>query len=193
VNAAAGVTGLALRLRGGGLWPEATRLSEETRRYIRQADSRVAAISGQAYGEAYLDGLLADPRMTLESRPTTAAVLAAESIEAGKGLEMLRGIQHAHYERGLHVVERPVLEQIAIECGLDREAFAGALESVEADRHIGETQQFMQQIGAGGFPAFVLQIDDQWFAVPHHQFASDPAGFARWLAEVISEKLSVRA
>lgn len=193
VNAAANVQGLGLTLHGGGLWPEPTQLPEETRSYIRDADARVGQISGQPYGAAYLDGLLLDPTMTLESRPTTAAVLAAESIAQGKGFEMLRGIQHAHYERGLRVVEPKVLVDVAVEIGLDPAAFENALKSVDAGAHITNSRRLMQQIGAGGFPAFVLQIGEQWFAVPHQQFASDASGFAGWLGQMLSEHASAKA
>jgi len=185
VNAAEKVTGLAIHLHGGGLWPEPTILPVETRAYIRQMDERAARISGQPYGKAYLEGLLPDPTMTLESRPTTAAVLAAEAL-AGKGLAMLRGIQHAHYERGLKVVEPEVLRQIAEEIGLDGAAFESECTRVPVEQHIAGARRFMQQIGAGGFPAFVLEAGGQWFAVPHQRFASDPAGFAEWLSAAIA-------
>jgi putative protein-disulfide isomerase len=184
VNAAGKVPGLTIRLHGGGLWPEPTILPAATRHYIRQMDERAARISGQPYGKAYLDGLLPDPTMTLESRPTTAAVLAAEAM-AGKGLAMLRGIQHAHYERGLKVVEAEVLRQIAEEIGLDGPVFESECGRVAVDQHIASTQRFMQQIGAGGFPAFVLEAGGQWLAVPHQRFASDPPGFAAWLSQAI--------
>jgi putative protein-disulfide isomerase len=187
VDAAANVPGLSLKLHGGGLWPEPTQLPDETRAYIRDADARVGQMSGQPYGAAYLDGLLLDPTMTLESRPTTAAVLAAESLEPGKGFAMLKGIQHAHYERGLRVVEPAILHQIAGEIGLDRTAFDNALQGVDANAHITNSRRLMQQIGAGGFPAFVLQIGEQWFAVPNRQFASDAAGFAGWLGQMLSQ------
>jgi putative protein-disulfide isomerase len=185
--AARRVEGLELELHGGGLWPEPTVLPEETRRYIKEADARVGAMSGQPYGEAYLSGLLFDPELVLESRPTTAAVLAAESLETGKGLEMLRGIQHGHYEQGLHVVRRGVLFRIAAEIGLDEGAFAAALERVGVDGHIANTRRFMARIGAQGFPAFVLQIGEQWFAVPNRRFASDPAAFQAWLQAALAE------
>jgi putative protein-disulfide isomerase len=157
------------------------------RRYIREADQRVGRMSGQPYGSAYLSGLLDDPTLTLESRPTTAAVLAAEAIDPSKAFAMLKGIQHAHYERGLKVVEPAVLGQIAGEIGLDRKAFEAAIGEVEVDAHISNSRRFMHQIGAGGFPAFVLQIGEQWFAVPNRQFASDPRGFASWLGQMLDE------
>jgi putative protein-disulfide isomerase len=190
VRAAEGVEGLQIRMHGGGLWPEPTQLPAETRAYIREADGRAAAISGQPYGKPYLEGLLDDPTLTLESRPTTAAVLAAESLEAGKGLQMLRAIQHAHYERGLKVVESDVLRRLATEIGLDAADFDTAIGQVGVDAHITNSRRFMQQIGAGGFPAFVLQVGDQWYAVPHQQYASNAAGFAEWLRQATARSAS---
>lgn len=181
VWAAAKVDGLALRMHAGGLWPQPTRLPDQTRRYIAQADARVAQMSGQPYGEPYLNGLLFDPELVLESRPVVAAVLAAQSIDSSQALPMLRGIQHAHYERGLHVVREATLKQVAAEVGIDAEAFERALETVPVDEHIAASRELMNNVGAQGFPTFVLQIGDVWLAVPHSRFAATPGKFAEWL------------
>jgi putative protein-disulfide isomerase len=181
VLAASNVDGLALRLHAGGLWTQPTRLPEQMRQYIKQADARVGQMSGQPYGEPYLNGLLFDPELVLESRPVIAAVLAAQTLDPDKALPMLRGIQHAHYERGLHVVREETLKSIAAEIGLDAAAFAAALKNVPVDAHIAESQELMNNVGAQGFPTFVLEIGNDWFAVPHGRFASAPAKFADWL------------
>lgn len=181
VWAASKVDGLALRMHAGGLWPQPTRLPEHTRRYIQQADARVGQMSGQPYGEPYLNGLLFDPELVLESRPVIAAVLAAQAVDPAKGLAMLRAIQHAHYERGEHVVRAQTLALVAREIGLDVAAFTQALQTVPVDEHIAASQELMNNVGAQGFPTFVLQIGDEWFAVPHGRFSSAPAKFAEWL------------
>jgi putative protein-disulfide isomerase len=179
--AAAKVEGLTLRLHAGALWPQPTRLPEDTRRYIQQADQRIAQMSGQPFGAPYLTGLLLDPTMVLDSRPVIAAVLAAQSLDPTKALPMLRGIQHAHYELGKRVVEEVTLLDIAAEVGLDRAAFAAVYRSVPVDEHIAASRELMNNIGAQGFPTFVLEIDGEWFAVPHSRFASSPAQFGEWL------------
>jgi putative protein-disulfide isomerase len=181
VLAASRVDGLSLRLHAGGLWPQPTRLPAEMRSYIKQADARVGQMSGQHYGEPYLNGLLFDPDLVLESRPVIAAVLAAQALDPAKALPMLRGIQHAHYERGLHVVREETLAAIAAEIGLDAAAFEAAAKQVPVDAHIAESKELMNDVGAQGFPTFVLQIGGDWFAVPHSRFASAPAKFAEWL------------
>ncbi len=186
VRSALGVGRLELELHGGGLWPQPTKLPDDMRRYIGQADARIAEMTGQPYGEAYLSGLLFDPELVLESRPTIAAVLAAEGLDASKALPMLSGIQHAHYEHGLHVVDGAVLRDIAAECGLEPQAFEEAFRSIAVDEHIAETRALMQRVGAAGFPTFVLEHDGDWTTVPHHRFTATPAAFGSWLAAQIA-------
>jgi putative protein-disulfide isomerase len=180
-SAAASVEGLTLRLHAGALWPQATKLPEGTRRYIQQADARIAEMSGQPFGQPYLTGLLLDPNLVLDSRPVIAAVLAAQSLDPAKTLPMLRGIQHAHYEQGRRVVEESTLAEIAAEIGLDAAAFAEAYRRVPVDEHIAVSREFMNNVGAQGFPTFVLEIDGDWLAVPHGRFAAAPAQFGAWL------------
>lgn len=179
--AAAKVDGLTLQLHAGALWPQPTRLPEGTRRYIQQADQRIAQMSGQPFGAPYLNGLLLDPAMVLESRPVIAAVLAAQSLDSAKALSMLKGIQHAHYELGLHVVQEATLLDIAAAIGLDRAAFTNALRSVPVDAHIDASRVLMNHVGAQGFPTFVLEINGEWIAVPHSRFAATPSQFGEWL------------
>jgi putative protein-disulfide isomerase len=192
VSAAETVPGLSLQLHAGALFPQPTRLAPDMRRYIQQADRRVGEISGQPYGEAYLRGLLLDPALVLDSRPTIAAVLAAQALDPEKTLPMLRGIQHAHWEHGRRVVEREVLYDIAVDVALDREAFAAALERAPADAHIAATRELMDRVGAGGFPTFVLQMDGRLSPVPHQRFASSPAEFASWLRSQLAAQPSNR-
>jgi putative protein-disulfide isomerase len=181
VSAAETVEGLELALHGGGLWPEPTTLAAELRRYIKQADARIAEMSGQPFGAAYLDGLLDDPALVLASRPTIAAVLAAQALDASKSLPMLCAIQRAHYVEGRRVVEPEVLDAIAQSLGLPAADFARGRDRAPVDAHIEETRRLMAQVGAAGFPTFVLQIGERRFGVPHPRFAAEPAAFADWL------------
>lgn len=89
-------------------------------------------------------------------------MLAAETI-ADRGLDMLAQLQIAHYVDGCRIAERAVLIEVAAALGLDPAAFAEALdrqsgEAVQA--HISETRAFMAQVGAQGFPTFVLETTE---------------------------------
>jgi putative protein-disulfide isomerase len=78
-------------------------------------------------------------------------------------------------------VRADTLREIAAEIGLDAAQFEHALRTVPVDEHIAESQELMSNVGAQGFPTFVLQIGGDWFAVPHGRFASTPGKFAEWL------------
>lgn len=185
--ASAAIDRIELVLHGGGLWPEPTSLPEATRHYIQQADARIAQLSGQPFGEAYLSGSLLDPSLVLDSRPTIAAILAAEALDPGCGLSMLRGIQRAHYVDGRRVVEQPVLCDIAVGRGLNRDGFVAMLARVDADAHINETRQLMGRVGAEGFPTFVLERDGALRGVPHQRYFGNTAGFLALLSEATLE------
>ena len=43
----------------------------------------------------------------------------------------------------------------------------------------------MAQVGAGGFPTFVLTAGSRMVGVPHNEFAGNPTGFADWLRQTI--------
>ena len=162
--------GIGIMLHGGGLWEPATGPAPEKRAYIRQNDARIAALTGMAFGPAYLDGLLTDATTVFWSRPTIAAVLAAGTMEEGADLRMMHAIQHAHYVDGQRVVEMPVLAQAAGSIGLAEDAFLPALQSAPVDEHITRTRRWMQQLGLRGFPSFILEHDGELVRVEHEPF-----------------------
>jgi len=80
-------------------------------------------------------------------------------------------------------VQREVLLDLAAETGFDRAAFAAAMDRAPVDTHIAASRQLMGQVGAGGFPTFLLEIDGHWQGVPHNRFASNANAFGEWLRE----------
>lgn len=169
--------GIGIVLHGGGLWELATSPAPEKRAYIRQNDSRIAAMTGMTFGPAYLDGLLTDTTTVFWSSPTIAAVLAAGAMETGADLRMLHAIQHAHYVDGRRVVEASVLTEVAGSVGLAEDVFFRALQSVPVDEHVARTRRWMQQLGLGGFPSFVVERDGALVRVQHEPFYGRPEAF----------------
>lgn len=171
--------GVPIALHGGGLWEPTTRLDPDKRRYIRDNDARIAALTGMTFGPAYLDGLLADRDTLLWSRPTIAAILAAGTIRPDAELAMLQAIQHAHYVEGRRVVESAVLADVANAIDLDRTAFVDALNAVPVDMHVARTREWMQRYGLRGFPGFVVENEGKFARVEHEPFYGQPPGFLR--------------
>jgi putative protein-disulfide isomerase len=118
-----------------------------------------------------------------DSEPPIAAILAAEQL-GGRGLDMLAQLQVAHYVEGRRIAERSVLIEVAQAIGLARDDFAATLdrqanEGVHA--HIREAQQLMEQIGAHGFPTFVVQAKSTFRVVDIASHFGHPESLQAWL------------
>jgi putative protein-disulfide isomerase len=161
VDAARGVPGLRVEFHGGGMMTGANRrqITPQWRDYVMPHDHRIAEMTGQPFGENYFEGLLRDTGAVMDSEPPTTAVLAAESLRDGGGLDMAHRLQQAHYVEGRRIADVGVLKALAAELGLGAEAFAAAfdrLAGAPTAQHIAESRQFLQRAGGQGFPTFVL-------------------------------------
>ena len=176
---------LPVRAHGGGMMAGASRqrVTPQLREFVKPHDERIAQLSGQHFGTAYLDGLLRDTSALFDSAPPTAAMLAAEQI-AGRGLEMLAQLQVAHYVEGRRIADRAVLSEVAAALGLDPAAFAEALERQSGEAlqaHFDATRALMAQVGAQGFPTLVLETTGRLQIVDFAAYLGRPQDFQNWL------------
>ena len=123
---------LAVTAHAGGMMAGAARraVTPELRQYVMGHDKRIAQLSGQPFGQAYFDGLLQDHGAVFDSAPPITAVLAADQL-GGAGLDMLARLQKAHYLEGRRIAELDVIVDLAVDIGLDREAFRHAFGALE--------------------------------------------------------------
>lgn len=160
VDAAREVKGLDIALHAGGLMTGTDRqpVTEGLRRYVMEHDQRIAAFTGQPFGDAYFNGLLRDAGAVFDSGPPIDAILAADRL-GGRGLDLLKRIQKAHYFEGRRVADREVLVELAADIGLPEAAFRPALEEVAgpaAAKHIAASRELLRRVGGRGFPMFVF-------------------------------------
>ena len=165
VEAARDVPGLQVEIHGGGMMTGANRrpINTQWREYVKPHDLRIAQLTGQPFGERYLEGLLRDTGATMDSEPPTTAILAAEALRAGGGLDMAHRVQQAHYVEGRRIADVDVLNTLAVELGFDAEAFASAFARLSGEataQHIAASRQLLQRSGGQGFPTFVLEPAD---------------------------------
>jgi putative protein-disulfide isomerase len=176
---------------GGGMMAGARRqqVNTQLRDYVMPHDHHIAQLTGQPFGERYFEGLLRDTTAVFDSEPPTAAMLAAHEL-TGSGLGMLARLQTAHYVEGRRIADRDVLIDIASELGLDRAAFAGALDAAQGDTvraHIQATREFMGQVGARGFPTLVLETAGRFQSIDVGTYLSRADAFAPWLAQQVPQ------
>jgi len=165
VDAARSVPGLKVEFHGGGMMTGANRraISPQWREYVMPHDRRIAELTGQPFGEAYFEGLLRDNGAVMDSEPPTTAILAAEALRPGGGLDMTHRLQRAHYVEGRRVADTDVLGAVAVELGFDAEAFASTFARLSGEatsQHIAASRQLLQRTGGQGFPTFVLMQPD---------------------------------
>ncbi|CAE6855562.1 MULTISPECIES: DsbA family protein [Paraburkholderia] len=161
VAAARTVPQLAVALHGGGMMagPNRRTVTSEWRSHVIPHDRRIAEMSGQPFGEAYFDGLLRDQTAVMDSEPPITAVLAAEAA-AGRGLDMIHALQHAHYMQGRRIADTAVLHEVAGELGLAAEAFDAQfahLTGPVTHNHIEASRHLLDRVGGRGFPTFALE------------------------------------
>lgn len=160
VDAARAVPGLTVKLHGGGMMTGNNRrqITPAWRGYVLPHDRRIEQLSGQPFGDAYLNGLLNDTTAMMDSEPPITAILAAEAL-AGQGLDMLHHVQRAHYVQGLRIAELSVLVELAQQLGMDGAAFGAAYaqqSGAATQQHIAASRALLAQVGGQGFPTFVL-------------------------------------
>ncbi|MBM5572416.1 MULTISPECIES: DsbA family protein [Deefgea] len=166
LRAAAESQALAVQLHAGGMMSGENRqtVTPTLRNYVMPHDQRIAALTGQPFGEAYFNGLLLDQNAVFDSTPPTLAVLAAAALGGDDGigqtgLAMLARIQHAHYAQGQRIADGTVLLGLAVELGFASAAFAQAMseQAVDLDAHFNATRMAMKRRNLRGFPSLVLE------------------------------------
>ncbi|WP_158214025.1 MULTISPECIES: DsbA family protein [unclassified Pusillimonas] len=181
-----------IELHAGGLFAR-THLPVATRDHIRIADARIGEMTGQVFGQAYLNGLLNDPETIYDSALPIRGVLAANAIKPGSSLPMLKALQRAHYRDGMRIVEIPTIARVAESIGLDTARFTAAFEETNKGalaKHLESTHRLMHDVGARGYPTFVAQVDQGFERLPHERFYGNAEGFAEMVSGVLGNGVS---
>lgn len=165
-----------LELHGGGMLAGSARLhlDDQFRQYILQSDKRIAAMTGQVFGDDYI-AMLHQPNVVMDSAPPQTAILAA--TKQGKGVEMLKALQKAHYVSGRQIKQPEVLAEVAQEIGLNIDQFQkdyAQCAQTETDAHIAQSKQLLGQSGASGFPTLLIEQQGKWLRVPLQNYLGEP-------------------
>nr|WP_314266388.1 DsbA family protein [uncultured Moellerella sp.] len=161
--------GVELILQGGGMLAGDNRLlmNEQFRQHIMLSDQRIAAMTGQYFGDDY-HSMLAESGLVFDSAPPITAILTAQQL-SGQGFPLLKAIQHAHYVEGRHISDKEVLFAIAKQIDLDNQTFATQY-ALNADlatqQHIEQSRNILAKSGASGFPTLLIEQQGKLNRVP---------------------------
>lgn len=176
-----------LELHGGGMLAGNARLhlDDQFRQYILQSDKRIAAMTGQVFGDDYI-AMLHQPNVVMDSAPPQTAILAA--TKQGKGVEMLKALQKAHYVSGRQIKQPEVLAEVAQEIGLNIDLFQkdyAQCAQTETDAHIAQSKQLLGQSGASGFPTLLIEQQGKWLRVPLQNYLGEPEKWQQFLDSLV--------
>ncbi len=185
VQAARGIAGLTIVAHGGGMMTGSNvqPVTDALRRYVMPHDERIAGLTGQEFGPDYFDGLLRDHGAVFDSAPPTTAVLAAETL-AGRGLDLLKRLQHAHYVEGRRIADPAELQRLAETIGLDAEGFRAAYAAAQGEvtaRHIAQSRALLTRVGGSGFPTLALERDGAYTLLEPGRYLGRPS---QWQADL---------
>ncbi|UGA36725.1 DsbA family protein [Chromobacterium haemolyticum] len=178
-----------LALHGGGMLsaPHNRRVNLEWRGYVMPHDHRIAALSGQPFGDAYFDGLLRS-EARLDSTPPIAAVLAAPELGIAPQA-MLAHVQAAHYLHGLEIADVAVLARPGWQRNWARPPAASPMPTpaawhAAANEHIDHSRRLMNRLGLRGFPSAALEVDGRFEALDLGSYLGKPDMFSQHLAQL---------
>ncbi len=159
---AAGVT---VSLRPTGLFSDPGRvMTAEFADYAWKNDRRIAALTGQAFTEAYCRQVLQAPGTAFDSTNAVLALTAVAMDAPDHEADALKAVQEARYVAGRDITDVATLGAILTEAGYPNAAAAfmarsPALLSANAAR-VAEGQALMREVGGSGVPTLVLVKGD---------------------------------
>lgn len=158
-------------------------VTSDFREFVLPHTGRITQLTGQVFGEGYINHLLRNNQVILDSEPPIRAVLAVEKhLGVAQALHMLALIQKNHYVLGQDITKPQALETCAIELGLDLTNYRQMYESTDAMPHIRQTRELMGQMGVGGFPTMLLEVEGKDFQkINHTSYYGKPFEFKQAL------------
>jgi putative protein-disulfide isomerase len=161
IEAARKVNGLDIALHAGGLMTGSDRqpVTAGLRRYVMEHDQRIGALTGQPFGDAYLNGLLRDTGAVLDSEPPIGAILAADLLGGHWARHARAHSESPTTSRAGALPNRRVLIGLAADISLPEATFKPMLEGRRAHhaaKHIAAERDLLRRVGGHGFPTFVF-------------------------------------
>jgi putative protein-disulfide isomerase len=139
----------------GGLAADSDQpMAPPMREYIQGIWRDIEARTGARFNHEFWERN--EPRRS--TWPACRAAIAAGLIEPGVLPRMVSAIQKAYYLEARNPSDPQVLHELAAEVGLDRQAFAEAVDGEEVRQRFAADRDFAHGAGIQGFPAVLAEM-----------------------------------
>lgn len=186
MQASQSLASINIKLHLGGMLTghRVRQITPEWRDYVLPHDQRIAKLSGQPFGEVYLNNLLRDTSVTLDSTPPSIAILAAQSLGID-AIAILDQVQRLYYEKG-QALTTAHLQQLATDLALPETLYKQTCDNLANDgiqQHFTATQALMERLQSAAYPTAAVEIADSLQQLPINQFYGQPEAWLRWLKD----------
>ncbi len=130
--------------------------------YILKAYTRVEETTGVKFGEPYLDRLREGSTISA-SEPPCRALHLFSTLHPDRAVEFAHQLQRAIYLDGYDWNDPETYAHLARLFDLDAKEFKTQWEGEEARYAVQQEFQWVQAAGINGFPAVVLEKDEQYY------------------------------
>ena len=154
--------------------------------YIKQASPRVTEMTGVSFGEAYLNELLADPTYISNSTPPAIALCILKEAQPDKQVAFAHEMQKLMFREGKNLNEPSAYFLLAEQAGITVDNFT---QKFTDPAYLAKAQAefaMVQQWGIQGFPAVVLQKQEQLYLITNGFIPYDQ--IAATVNQILSEK-----
>ena len=142
-----------VRLIAGGLFPGTTEpMTSGFRSSVREHWQHVTEMTGQPFDFAFFER----EQFVYDTEPPCRALVVARHLRPGSEFELLTRLHAAFYRDNRDITDSDVLVPVAVEAGLDGEAFRSGLESMEARKETLNDFALAQELGMRGLPTLLL-------------------------------------
>ena len=142
----------------GGLQPgESNILSDSSREEILHHWQQVNKMTGQDF---LFDNAL-PKEFIYDTQPACRAVITVGLMDATKTFDYFTAIQTAFYTKNQDVTQINVLQQLAVDCGLDGKKFNTLFLEENQRLSVEKSFQFTKKAGVQGFPTLILNQNEQ--------------------------------
>lgn len=99
--------------------------------------------------------------------PACRAVITAGQIQSETKYPMIEAIQKAYYQDAKNPSDESVLNQLAVDIGIDKYLFSKTLNSRETNDLLQQQLQQSAALGAQAFPTLFLKTDDKIYPLAY--------------------------
>ena len=166
-------------LRAGNAEPMDDGMTE----YISSAWQRVGERTGATFDVSFFER----SGFVYDTEPACRAVVTVRAMQPAAALPYMKRVQEAFYANNRDVTDGKVLADIAVEAGLDRQAFVDAFDSEDMKRATLQDFQIANQSGINGFPAVLVGSAEKGFGaltLGYQDFDALSGTLDAWLDDV---------